>query len=213
VTTLLTDVRNQQVSPGVALFSYYNTAEPGTTPLGLPLGNYTGVKVVRIHFVIDVDPNQDPGAIDFSTDITVRPTVCDSAKCGVQASYQCVVPAEEDEIYTYPISSDDYVEGTFALCQNYCKTNLSLPENECCSYSVDFFQSTNLSGATTADLICSCVSSEIPSSLATTSVPNSEYTDFVKECFNGTTCGGSAGQPYCQPGCLQGAGTCACDCS
>ena len=69
LTTLAYNVKNDGASP---LFTYYDNTYTGTSsPLALPV-NVTGVRLVKITLLLDVDPNKSPIPRSYTSQVTLR---------------------------------------------------------------------------------------------------------------------------------------------
>jgi hypothetical protein len=67
--TISTDIVD---SPSTDLFEYFDSTYAGTTtPLAQPV-NVTEVRLVKITFVIDADPNRDPAPATYSSQVMLR---------------------------------------------------------------------------------------------------------------------------------------------
>lgn len=201
---LTTTVRNTSQAPPVSFLSYYRT-NLDTSRATTPVADLTAIKRVRMRLVIDVTEAIFPPAASLETDVAPRAEGCSETTCGVLA---CTDPGTTSGSYDYDTS---FAEAAFADCRDYCATNGSLPPGECCAWSAGFAKSSSSDDLVWAT--CQCASSYLPTTATDFPSPGgSEYTDFYRECLDGTRCAGQVGTPYCSAGCLSGQGECACVC-
>lgn len=71
-TTFMTGVQN--ISNGIATFKYYSSAYTGgaTGEVVPGTGNIQDIRLVKITFRIDADPNKPPAASDVTTQVSIR---------------------------------------------------------------------------------------------------------------------------------------------
>jgi len=189
------------------IFRYFSAplGETGELSAVPSTADASAVRRIRIQLSIDVSDVQAPEQVQLQTDVSPREDVCDSGNCGTLA---CVDPGflvEADQI------EGQFAESFYDLCIAHCGTNPALPAGECCGWSATF--STAGLGSSDVTGLCECAASEVPDALTAETVAYGNYSTYIRECLDGTTCGGVEGTPHCQPGCLSEAGQCACDCS
>lgn len=218
VTTVMETLRNATEAQPIPLFTYFANRDD-SSQLGLPV-TLTNVARVRMQLIVDQSAVQHPSAADLYTDVAIRAYGCNEGECGGSA---CIVLDTANGTYPY---AGDFADEAFADCKDYCATNGSLPADECCGWSVGFdyiFPGTQQGGTdlNPENLVwaaCQCQSATIPDGLTPTTLSPGNYSDYVRECLDGTTCGNDSsgnpisGDPICDAGCLQTPGECACFC-
>jgi len=207
IKILIQTLRNADETPPTPLFRYFATGSD-STEMSSPI-SLTEVRRVRLQLVVDESEVQFPTDIRLTTDLSPRSVACDSEDgCGILA---CIDAGETYAEYNY---TDDFAGQGYSDCKNRCATNENLPAGQCCSWAA----SIDLAYEGEPYLVgvaCQCRGASFKGPATDFPDPNvsGEYTDFARECFDGTRCGaGISGLPICDAGCLEQPGECYCEC-
>lgn len=172
------------------IFTYFGSN--GTQiPAPVTAVNLAATARVGITLVVDVNPQQLPGAANVTTDVTPRSSICDAGNCQAVGNGCIIIPNIPLGPYSYV--SNSFIEDGGQTCKAYCQT----PEaTSCCPWGATY----SWDGGAVVTGSCACGEPTYPSPLPD-NVNYGDYTQYYKDKWAYCNALGQFGAVSCDPTC------------
>jgi len=200
IRTVMDDLRNVDPDPDVPLFRYYTSGDDAAE-IAVPVSTLSSVLRVRLEMHVEESDVVKPDAVELVTDVVPRSIANPPA---------CWDPGVQIFRYNYTHATVGFADTAFNDCQSHCATDPDIPVGECCAWSASFLWEGNPNYYVWSS--CLCEDTYLPPDLAPEVVSVGQYTDYAKQCLEGSKCSGQKGEVICEAGCLDAPGQCVCVC-